>query len=125
MRKEEILPALNIPYFSFKSNRGIEVQRLTMTEFKKICSKICALVFVYDTDNQKETYRNLKIVNKFTEVIIMLNPNRICFRNPGGTMCINNVLYVDRHDPKSVGEVFDIVCSDAVYTIIADRKKFS
>ena len=101
------------------------MQRLTMTEFKKICSKICALVFVYDTDNQKETYRNLKIVNKFTEVIIMLNPNRICFRNPGGTMCINNVLYVDRHDPKSVGEVFDIVCSDAVYTIIADRKKFS
>lgn len=107
------------------------MQKLSMTGFRKMCEKIAPVSFIFDTENQPDgIHKDAKLVMRYSDVIFMMNPNRICFKNEMGTLCFNRVKSIRYHDDKDmVGEVFSIVCgstdgktADISYTIIADRK---
>ena len=109
----------------------IRMQTLSMINFKKICRDIAPAIFVFDTENQSGGIgSDMKIVSTYSDVIFMLNPNRICFRNECGTLCLNRVKAIKYHDEwQSVGKVFSIICgnshnneTDVTYTIVADEK---
>ncbi|MDO5547453.1 MAG: hypothetical protein Q4F79_03105 [Eubacteriales bacterium] len=109
------------------------MQVLSMTGFRKICEEIAPASFIYDTENQPGgTNKDAKMVMRYSDVAFMLNPNRICFKNDAGTLCLNRVKSIRCHDnTEMVGQVFSIVCgnakntnSDVSYTIIADTEKY-
>lgn len=106
------------------------MQILSMTSFRKLCEKISPVIFIFDTENQLEHNNiNVKMVMRYSDVICMMNPNRICFKNDAGTLCFNRVKSIKYHDEQEVvGEIFNIVCGssnndkeDEIYTIIADK----
>lgn len=103
---------------------------LSMTEFQKLCQKAEPVVFIYDTENQSNSSNHIKVVQKYSEVIFMLNPNEICFKNEFGTLCFGRVKSIEHHDnSQMVGDVFSIICGntynsdeDVSYTILVDSK---
>lgn len=109
------------------------MKTLSVTGFRKVCQEISPASFIFDTENQVGYLdTDVKIVSKYSDVIFMLNPNRICFKNENGTVCFNRVKYVRYYDDKrDMGNIFSIVCgnakdenADVSYTIIADEKIF-
>lgn len=107
------------------------MQMLSMTGFRKVCEEIAPASFIFDTENQPGgANKDAKMIMRYSDVVFMLNPNRICFRNEMGTLCLNRVKSVRYHDASDmVGDVFSIVCgnsqnenADISYTIVADRK---
>lgn len=109
------------------------MQMLSMTGFRKKCEEIAPASFIFDTENQPGgVNKDAKMVTRYSDVVFMLNPNRICFKNEAGTLCFNRVKSIRYHDdPDTVGEVFSIVCgntqnenTDVSYNIIADAKNF-
>ena len=86
-----------------------------MTGFRKMCEKIAPAIFIFDTENQLESDKsNVKMVMRYSDVICMMNPNRICFKNDAGTLCFNRVKSVKYHDEQEVvGEIFNIVCGSS------------
>lgn len=110
------------------------MQMLSMTGFRRVCEKIAPVSFIFDTENQPNgVNKDVKMVMRYSDVVFMLNPNRICFKNETGTLCFNRVKSIRYHDePEMIGEIFSIVCgnthsenTDVSYTIVADRKNFS
>ena len=109
----------------------VKVQILTINGFKKKCEEIVPASFIYDTENQANKDRHIQIIQRYAEVICMMNPNRICFKGESGTLCLSRVKSIRYHDdPENIGEIFSIVCgnsldvnSDTSFTIIADPKK--
>lgn len=109
------------------------MKNLTLTGFKNLCKKITPTSFIYDTENQPRGIKeNVKMTARYSDVIFMLNPNRICFKGETGTLCFDRVKLIRHYDDaQTVGEVFSIVCgntqntnADVSYTIIADAKNF-
>lgn len=105
------------------------MQALSMINFKKMCRNIAPTTFIFDTENQPGgASSNMKMVSAYSDVIFMLNPNRICFKNDSGTLCLNRVKSIKYHDDsESVGKIFSIVCgnlqsdeADVTYTFVAD-----
>lgn len=106
------------------------MELLTMCEFKNYCKEIVPASFVFDTENQiNGLNEDIKMKGMYSDVIIMLNPNRICFKNESGVMCFNRVKMIRHHNSNEmVGEVFSIVCGnsndtnqDKSYIIIVDK----
>ena len=102
-----------------------------MTDFREFCEEIKPSTFVFDTDNQPNGVDNdIKVATRYSDVVFMLNPNRICFKNDNGTLCLNRVKLIKYNDDlKGIGKVFSIVCGnrynkdeDTSYTIIADKE---
>ena len=86
---------------------------LSIREFQKFCTMADAAVFCYDASNQKNgDCMDIKFISKYSEVITMMNPNRICFRNECGALCLNRVKSIRYHDEHQIGDVFSIVCGD-------------
>lgn len=103
---------------------------LTITEFQKYCKKVAPVSFIYDTNNQINGVReNLKMVSKYSDIIFLLNPNRICLKNDCGTLCFDRVKLIRFYDEEQmVGKVFSIICGnknnsdfDISYTILMDK----
>lgn len=110
------------------------MKTLTMTDFRKLCQQISPATFIFDTGNQSgNADANVKMVSRYSDVVFMLNPNRICLKNECGTLCFDRVKSVRYFDDKpTVGAIFDIICGDSSgdssyvsYTIVADSKKNS
>lgn len=108
------------------------MKMLSMMDFKKMCESIAPASFVFNTENQPNGMsEKAKFVQRYTDVIFMLAPDRICFKNDIETLCfsgIKSIRYND--DEKHVGEIFNITCgilddnsADISYTIIADCTK--
>lgn len=105
------------------------MRRLTMTEFKRLCDGIKPVTYVFNTDNQEAgLYSDCSMVASYTEVITMLNPNRICFKSNNNYYCLNRVKYIVLLDDASIGYVFNIICGnrydtkeDTTHVIIADK----
>lgn len=104
---------------------------LSMTGFRKICEELAPASFIFDTENQPGgANRDAKTIMRYSDVVFMLNPNRICFKNEMGTLCFNRVKLIRYHDdPEVVGKLFSIVCGDScnenqdmTYAILVDRK---
>lgn len=107
------------------------MQMLSVTGFRKICEEIAPVSFIIDTENQPGgANKDVKMVMRYSDVVFMLNPNRICFKNEIGTVCFNRVKSIRYHDdPNTIGEIFSIVCGNAhsenediSYTIVVDKK---
>ena len=69
------------------------MRNLTMTDFTMMCEQNPSAVYVYDTYIEEKGEDELKrIHDEFNQVITMLNPNRICFRDgEDHVLCLNNV----------------------------------
>lgn len=109
------------------------MQMLSMTGFRKVCEEIAPVSFIFDTENQPNgVNKDAKMVMRYSDVIFMMNPNRICFKNEMGTLCFNRVKSIRYYDGQdAVGETFSIICgnlqnenADVSYTIIAEQKIF-
>lgn len=106
------------------------MKKLSVIEFQRVCQQIAPATFIFDTENQSGN-ANVKMVSRYSDVVFMLNPNRICLKNECGTLCFDRVNVVRYFDDKpTVGAIFDIVCGDSddssshtSYTIVVDSKK--
>lgn len=108
------------------------MRMLSITDFKKMCESIAPTSYVFDTENQPNGMsERAKFTQRYSDVVFMLAPNRICFKNNTGTLCFNGVKSIWYHDDeRHVGEIFNITCgvldndsADISYTIIADCTK--
>lgn len=93
-----------------------------------MCTDVRRSLFVFDTTNQPNWLaKKIMVVERYTSVIFMLNPNTICFKNDTGCMCLNNVKFIRYHnDSQNVGRVFSVVCEglsgeDEIYVFILDE----
>lgn len=107
------------------------MEKLSLTGFKFMCEQLAPVEFVFDTCNQDSNIiSDIKMVSKYTSVIVTLKPDRICFKNEFGILCfsrVKNVLYHD--DLAGIGYVFEIICGspcdynlNVSYKIIADKR---
>jgi len=109
------------------------MNKLTVMEFKRLCDGIKPAMFVFDLSNQNSgLYSDSNMITSYDDVIIMLNPNRICFKSSNSYYCLNRVKYIILSDNDTIGYVFNIICGnryddkdDTTHVIIADKKNFS
>ena len=105
------------------------MRKISVTEFKKISDEITFAIFIFDSENQPTNDGIVKIVERYDEMVTMLNPNRICFKNKTGVLCLNQVKYILHHnDTDRYGHVFSIVCgnlndddNNKTYVIMVDE----
>lgn len=118
------------PYNKSTEELYTKMKILSIREFQKFCTMAYPAVFCYDASNQRNgDCMDIKFISKYSEVITMMNPNRICFRNECGTLCLNRVKSIRYHDEQQIGDVFSIVCGDknedshdTCCTIVVDKK---
>ena len=111
------------------------MQTLSMTQFKKYCEEHTEGIFTYDSRNNvslsgashsyaTNTY-NFFYTGHYDQVIIMLNPNRVCFRNEHATITVNDVekIIVTKAFPQDCYDTVYILCKgDKIrYTIMVDE----
>lgn len=101
------------------------MKKLSITEFRRICLEMAPAIFIFDTGNQTGSVNtDIAIVSRYYDVVVMLNPNRICMINDSGTLCFDGVRYILSYDDnESVATAFTIVCRDAKYAIVVEAKK--
>lgn len=103
---------------------------LTLTGFQRLCNEIVPVKFIYDTDNQIEGETNdLKMLLFFTQVIVSLAPNCICFKGDGGTLRLDRVKAVRINDEAGIPDIiFYVNCGnlddktdDKTYVVTAKK----
>lgn len=102
---------------------------MKFNEWKRYCEGRSMGQFVFCTDNQEwnRIESPLKLSLAFSSMLVMSNPNRICFRGFGNTMCLERVKYILVDTERTpLGTIFVIVCGDSIrgeddisYTLIA------
>lgn len=105
------------------------MKNLTMIEFINLCKSIKNAEYIYNTNNQNNNYyTDIKAIIKYTTVVSMLNPNKICFINSYGTMCLSRIINIKYKYNPAIGYIFNITCGDSnsssTYTILVDEKIF-
>lgn len=109
------------------------MKTLTVMEFQKYCNEVAPVSFIFDTNNQiNGTCSNPKIISRYSDIIFLLNPNRICLKNDCGTITFDRVKSIRFYDEEQmVGKVFGIICgdrknsdADISYTILMDKINF-
>lgn len=103
------------------------MRKISVSEFSRYCREKNPSCYIYLTDNQSdECYSpTMKATMRFSDVIINLKPDRICFSNVCDKLSFERVKEVQMFDDKpSFGTVFNIVCANgksvSTYTMIAD-----
>lgn len=108
---------------------------LSMTNFKNYCTEHAEAVFTYDSRNNvslcgaSSAYAAARYsvfyAGQYDRAVIMLNPNRICFRNEHAAVTFNDVeeIILTRAYPQDFYDTIYIFCKgDATrYTIIVDK----
>lgn len=107
---------------------------LSIKDFASLCSQISPATFLFDTNNQVPEDLccgdTARCVSYYDSVIVMTNPNRMCFRRGESYICFENVIKILLCD-KIFDQMFSfiIVCAPTenadknnVYTMIADKK---
>lgn len=108
------------------------MKNISMLKFRRMCEDAAPIVYSFDFANQQESNlsENMEMTSVFTDMSMMFNPNRICFRNNSGAVCFNRVKSVNYYDEsQAFGMVFGIICGnslgdeqDVVYKIIVDKR---
>lgn len=103
------------------------MRKISVSEFSRYCKEKNPSCYIYLTDNQDdECYSpTMKATMRFSEVIISLKPDRICFANCCDRLSFERVKEIQMFDDRpSIGTVFNIVCMDGgspvKYTMLAD-----
>lgn len=75
------------------------MELLSMIQFRKYCNEHTGNIFIYDSRNDisrtKGCSCGVSHVGCYDNVVIMLNPNRICFKNKYTTVafdCVERIL---------------------------------
>lgn len=102
---------------------------LSIKEFRKACESFPPMTYrVVSTCEEDDGHSNIKLILIFSEVMVTVWPNRICFvrsienrENPWlkkEYVCFENVMYIRYRDDKCRKDergkdelVFEIVCS--------------
>lgn len=90
------------------------MKTLSVNEFKRLCSQVPFKSFGFCHDRQVGgMVRDMKLSSRYNEIIIMLNPNRICLKNEYGTLTFGRVKFVIKFDSENGhDDVFGIVCGN-------------
>lgn len=105
------------------------MKKLSMREFKDMCDSLTFNKFVLLSENQlcNNFNHTVNVKSLFKIMLILFNPNTICFKNADSTVCFERVKYIKINDDNLlVGLIFTIVCgdfstnkNDVSYTIVA------
>lgn len=105
------------------------MERMTITQFIKYYQTKHPKSIIYDSTNNCQlnrigvthpaSYQSVHTVLRFIDVATMLNPNKVCFKSDGGTLCFEGVTEI-RLENKGFCDTAYIYCknSDTVYTVI-------
>lgn len=108
---------------------------LSLTQFKNYCEKHTDIHYIYDTRNSLvKSGASTQFISKhgtvsfsgyYSSAIVLMNPNRICLKNPHNTVVFNNIeqITIDHDYIQGISDVFSITCKndDTRHIIIADQ----
>lgn len=111
------------------------MKTLSMTQFKRYCEEHAGVIFAYDSRNNTSlsgsSYNyaaadySVFYTGHYDKVIIMSNPNRVCFRNEHAAITFNGVekIIVTRAFPQDCYDTVYILCKGdkTRYTIMIDK----
>lgn len=115
-----------LSYTGHHTTKGKLRMDMTLAEFGRYCKKVKPSYFVYLTDNQVNSGTSfMRIVWRCKQMVLSLQPNRLCFIGNGNCISFEGVKYIrvfEREHHK--GEVFNIFCpgkqKDFVYTMMIE-----
>lgn len=89
------------------------MRTLSVFDFKKLCDELPSSRYLYDTENQPSGFwDDCQFSETYSDVICMLNPDRICFKNENGTLCLNRVKLIQYEDFGQNNGALNIICGD-------------
>lgn len=108
---------------------------LSLTQLKNYCEKHTDIHYIYDTRNSLvKSGASTQFISKhgtvsfsgyYSSVIVLMNPNRICLKNPHNTVVFNNIeqITIDHDYIQGISDVISITCKndDTRHIIIADH----
>lgn len=105
------------------------IKSLSMTEFKNVCEQLSFNDYVFVSENQEwsKISHSAKVKLCFTNMITMLNPNTIWFKDSDSFLQLGMVKKINMTEEDTIlGTIFTIICgnpkdklNDISYTIIA------
>lgn len=109
------------------------MELFSMTQFKKYCDKHAGATFTYDSRNDvsrigtnfhyaADSYK-VSHIGYYDNVIIMLNPNRVCFKNKYAAVifdCVEKILL-----ESGAFDTIHIICKNdtAKHIILANKEQ--
>ena len=105
------------------------MKKLSLIEFQRLCSQFGPSLYIFNSENQPDCKINIKVEQKYTDIIVKLDPGRICLKSESGYIMFYRVKSVVFHDDMDFDwRVFDFVCGsqydynlDETYTILVDK----
>lgn len=108
---------------------------LSLTQLKNYCKKQTDIHYIYDTRNSLvKSGASTQFISKhdtvsfsgcYSSVIVLMNPNRICLKNPHNTVVFNNIeqITIDHDYIQGISDIISITCKndDTRHIIIADH----
>lgn len=105
------------------------IKTMSVSEFKDYCNNKKLRYILYTTENQSwySVADPCNVELSFTTMLIVENPNVICLKFGGNTLCINRVKTINVDTESSVlGTIFTVFCGDMktiefdnTYTLVA------
>lgn len=110
---------------------------LSLTQLKNYCEKHMDIHYIYDTENNLiksgastqfiPKHDTVSFSGYYTNVIVLLNPNRICLKNQHSTVVFSNVeqIIIDHDYIQGISDVISVICknNDTHHIIITERKQ--
>lgn len=106
------------------------MRELSITQFRSLCEKTNTTEYIFDTKNQNGgENEDVKQSVRYSEMVVMLSPGRICFKNPNGILCFDRVKsIIYNEDLTSTCSSFNIICGniknseeDSSYIMLAQK----
>lgn len=108
---------------------------LSLTQLKNYCEKHTDIHYIYDTRNSLvksgastqfiSNHGTVSFSGYYSSVIVLMNPNRICLKNPHNTVVFNNIeqITIDHDYIQGISDVISITCKndDTRHIIITDH----
>lgn len=109
------------------------MKKFMLKDFRNFCStKLIGYTFLFSQDNQAwETIENtMRLELCFDQVVTIMNPNMILFKNKFDSVRFDRVKYVIINSVEEMGDfVINIVCGGNIknpgnrcYTMVASKK---
>ena len=60
------------------------MKKLSLIEFQRLCSQFGPSLYIFNSENQPDCKINIKVEQKYTDIIVKLDPGRICLKSESG-----------------------------------------
>lgn len=86
------------------------MEKLSISEFKRMCDGINAREFQFSTSNQEDSDYYFECYALYDNIIISLVPNVIIFSSKNGRLVLRGVRHIIHRPAEYIGHIFDIIC---------------